>query len=206
MKNENIQISIIITSYITTKLKTKAKMAVNQIPKHPKHPKNQLRINIPPFKNKSLSSPLEPECQRITEILPWLYLGDYEDSQNMELLSKLKISHIVNATKEPHSPKLNQYTQLYLHLSDNIDENISQVFVTVYNFLEKVRLQNKKVLVHCKCGISRSPSLVIYYLMKTQGTSYSETLDKVKTLRRCVDPNLGFVYSLKLHFGESIME
>jgi protein-tyrosine phosphatase len=41
-------------------------------------------------------------------------------------------------------------------------------------------------------GISRSPTLVIAYLMKTQNLSFSEAFDLVKKKRPIIHPNQGF--------------
>ena len=61
--------------------------------------------------------------------------------------------------------------------------------------------QKGPVYVHCHAGISRSPSLVIAYIMKYHqppcGRSMAAALEFVRSKRGCVDPNPGFVIQLK---------
>eukprot|EP01126_Amoeba_proteus_P048340 TRINITY_DN5582_c0_g1_i4.p1 TRINITY_DN5582_c0_g1~~TRINITY_DN5582_c0_g1_i4.p1 ORF type:complete len:114 (+),score=14.84 TRINITY_DN5582_c0_g1_i4:771-1112(+) len=55
----------------------------------------------------------------------------------------------------------------------------------------------KKVLVHCSGGVSRSPSVVIAYLMALNGMSYGEAHAEVKRKRNGVKPNPTFQNQLK---------
>jgi protein-tyrosine phosphatase len=65
-----------------------------------------------------------------------------------------------------------------------------------YEWVTKMRQQNKKVLFHCAAGVSRSASFVIAYLMKDQGISYQEAFNFVKSKRSIIRPNSGFVQQL----------
>lgn len=66
----------------------------------------------------------------------------------------------------------------------------------------------KKVLVHCQAGISRSPTIVIAYLMYKYNLSMNDAYSKVKDIRPIVAPNLIFMsqlmdYEAKLNPKES---
>jgi atypical dual specificity phosphatase len=56
--------------------------------------------------------------------------------------------------------------------------------------------ESANVVVHCVCGVSRSPSVVIAYLMATQGMSLSDSLSHVKGKREISSPNSGFIDQL----------
>lgn len=47
-------------------------------------------------------------------------------------------------------------------------------------------------LVHCVAGVSRSPSLVLAYLVKHAHMTLAEAYDHVRALRPCICPNAGF--------------
>jgi protein-tyrosine phosphatase len=51
-------------------------------------------------------------------------------------------------------------------------------------------------LVHCAAGISRSTSIVLAYLMKHEKMALKEAFILVKTQRKGVSPNKGFVKQL----------
>lgn len=55
----------------------------------------------------------------------------------------------------------------------------------------------KNVLVHCAAGVSRSASLVIAYMMKVKGMSFTESHNYVKSKRGVIQPNEGFIEQLK---------
>uniref|UniRef100_A0A0R3SDP4 Protein-tyrosine-phosphatase n=1 Tax=Hymenolepis diminuta TaxID=6216 RepID=A0A0R3SDP4_HYMDI len=47
-------------------------------------------------------------------------------------------------------------------------------------------------LVHCVAGVSRSPTLVLAYLVKHAHMTLAEAYDHVRSLRPCICPNAGF--------------
>lgn len=61
-----------------------------------------------------------------------------------------------------------------------------------YNFINNAVCINKKVLVHCIAGISRSVSLVIYYFMKKYHIGYDKAFSYVKFKRVIANPNESF--------------
>jgi len=60
----------------------------------------------------------------------------------------------------------------------------------------KARQENKRCLVHCMAGISRSSSLVLAYLMKHQKMSLKEAFLHTREMRDVIEPNFGFVKQL----------
>jgi len=56
---------------------------------------------------------------------------------------------------------------------------------------------NGSVLVHCMAGISRSTSLIIYYLMRKYALSYDQAYQIVKKGRSIIQPNIGFESQLR---------
>lgn len=83
---------------------------------------------------------------------------------------------------------------LWIPIEDNLNENIAKYFNVAYDFIEQ---DEGKVLVHCMQGVSRSPTIVISYLMKKMKMTYDEAYKMVKEKRPCIDPNIGFIQQLK---------
>ena len=61
-----------------------------------------------------------------------------------------------------------------------------------YHFMNIVISNNEKVLVHCMAGVSRSVSLVIYYLMKKHRMTFNQSFSYVKNIRSIANPNDSF--------------
>lgn len=84
----------------------------------------------------------------------------------------------------------------WIDLEDEEEEDIFPYFEEAHSYI-KENLQEQNVLVHCQMGISRSSSLVIAYLMKEFGLSFSNAFNLVRSKRQVIDPNEGFVEHLK---------
>jgi protein-tyrosine phosphatase len=54
-------------------------------------------------------------------------------------------------------------------------------------------LKKGAVLVHCAAGVSRSASVVIYYIMRHFRWSFAKALAHVKAKRSVICPNDGFM-------------
>eukprot|EP00607_Mallomonas_marina_P005004 CAMPEP_0182426546 /NCGR_PEP_ID=MMETSP1167-20130531/13032_1 /TAXON_ID=2988 /ORGANISM="Mallomonas Sp, Strain CCMP3275" /LENGTH=535 /DNA_ID=CAMNT_0024608037 /DNA_START=684 /DNA_END=2291 /DNA_ORIENTATION=+ len=85
---------------------------------------------------------------------------------------------------------------LTLNMVDGRQDDISWFLPEVINFIESSRLANRKVLVHCEKGISRSCSLIIAYIMWSTGDSWKDAFDFVKSRRGICAPNTGFTCNL----------
>ena len=60
-----------------------------------------------------------------------------------------------------------------------------------------LRSKDNNVLVHCSAGISRSPTLVLAYMMKKNHWTLDEAFDKMRKLRQIIDPNVNFIIQLR---------
>ena len=147
-----------------------------------------------------------------SEIISNLYIGDYMNSQDETLLSHLGISVIVNVSQNlpnvfetltdnaqpvnffdstPYRPKY-----LRIPLNDDLLSSITTNLKEILTFLQSALDNGSKVLVHCYAGISRSPSIVIAYLMSTKRIPFKEALAMVSAKRSIIEPNLGFTCQL----------
>jgi hypothetical protein len=55
---------------------------------------------------------------------------------------------------------------------------------------------DSRILIHCASGISRSPTVVIAFLMRRFGMPLMEAYEAVFQARPCINPNDGFVKAL----------
>ena len=66
--------------------------------------------------------------------------------------------------------------------------------------------EEKRVLVHCYAGVSRSVTAVIWYLMCHQGHTWDEALELIRARRSVANPNIRFEIPLRLAAGEDLAE
>ena len=134
---------------------------------------------------------LYPSYEQITEKI---YLGNEDTARDKELLKKLNISHILICAEgcEPFFP--NEYTYKILYIDDAIDENILSWFKEAFEFIDS---SVNNIYIHCVMGISRSPTIVIGYLMYKKKMKYEEAYNFVRNKRNAISPNSGFQEQLK---------
>ena len=132
-----------------------------------------------------------------SEIIPgFLYLGDGLNATDVNHQKDLGITHIIDIS----GSKISQETAeslglkyMSIHIWDSEDADIECHFKESNTFIEDCKLNNGKVLVHCRAGISRSSSLVLAYLLHSQVfTDLKSALMFVLKQRPIVCPNTGF--------------
>ncbi|KAG5519360.1 hypothetical protein PMAC_001986 [Pneumocystis sp. 'macacae'] len=86
----------------------------------------------------------------------------------------------------------------YLHvLWDHNASTLSIDLPPLIDYITKKSIQeNKKVLIHCQCGISRSASLIIAYVMKSLGLNIDSAYSYVKDKSPWIGPNMSLIYQL----------
>ncbi|CAN4109925.1 unnamed protein product [Withania somnifera] len=127
-----------------------------------------------------------------SEILPeFLFLGSYDNASRAELLKTQGISRVLNTVPACQNLYKNSFT--YHCLQDDQDLH----FDDAIQFLEQCEKDRARVLVHCMSGKSRSPAIVIAYLMKSKGWKLAQSYQWVKDRRPSVDLNQGVYQQLQ---------
>ena len=136
------------------------------------------------------------------QILPFLYLGSkHSRTENStipsdrQILHDLGITHIVDLSnlELKQAPNL---TYLSVNITDTPDIKIISYFDEIFPFIQNVRDNNQKVLVHCNQGISRSSTVIMGYLMTYEQYTLKQAFQHTKQIRRVVLPNTGFITQL----------
>ena len=134
------------------------------------------------------------QLERIDKITDKIFLGDLTYASKIETLKTKKISSIISLCGKLSPKYSNTFNQKIIYVEDLPSENIIQYFKECIEFIEK----NKTIYIHCLCGISRSPTIVIAYLMWKKHSSYFDTFQFVKKIRNSINPNGGFTQQLKI--------
>ncbi len=145
------------------------------------------------------------EITPISQITPRIYLGSIEAALDAKDLQKRGITHIINAAKDAVYDS--DLPQIRLHLDDIPQENLFRVLEPSRLVMRKILLVNSenKILVHCMAGVSRSASIVVYYLMKDEGLTFDQALARVRKSREFVNPNRGFEKALRAIEGVKVV-
>lgn len=136
------------------------------------------------------------ECDIPSKITNNLYLGS-TCARHPDILRSLGIKYIVTCNKEDKPYKKGEFVSFHLLWDDDPDQILFPSIVEAYNFMNAAINRGQKVLVHCYAGISRSASVVIFYLMMKRGWGFQKAYEYVKQRRKIVDPNDGFRNQLK---------
>lgn len=169
----------------------------------------------------------------MTEVRPSIYLGALEEAVNPDFLDKRLITGIVTCCNDPEfdvsgsvsrqankyidclqNPETNRVEQFRISVEDIGSEPILRDLDAVVSFINRHRYDGGGILIHCRSGISRSPTVLIAYLMVVdvsnnlpdpfsspltigiQGISLKDAFQLLIQLRPSICPNVGFMEQL----------
>lgn len=122
-----------------------------------------------------------------------LFLGSALDANNEKELQKRNVNCVICVAEDIiiklNDPSIKVYKY---NIQDDYDCDISLYFDEIGKLIET----EKKVLVNCFAGISRSATITIAYLMKYRGLNLKEALVCVRDKRSIVCPNKKFLEHL----------
>ena len=87
---------------------------------------------------------------QISQVLPWLFIGQFESANNLDLLLKHKITHILNVSGELSNSFPAQFVYMQCRIKDSTDQNAAKFFKPTTEFIE--RAENVKGKVRTVAG------------------------------------------------------
>jgi protein-tyrosine phosphatase len=128
-----------------------------------------------------------------------LYLGNILNVNRLDWLNRNNIQTIICVASKDDvtiKPEIKEAKIVYqFEILDQEDQTIE--FDTIVQLIEDSMKGDGAVLVNCAVGISRSPTAVIAYLMKTRRMTLDGAYRFVKRARSKIDPNMGFIAQLR---------
>ncbi|XP_077574456.1 dual specificity protein phosphatase 5 [Stigmatopora nigra] len=88
------------------------------------------------------------------------------------------------------------YNYKWIPVEDSQMADISSHFQEAIEFIDQIKQSGGKVLVHCEAGISRSPTICMAYITRTQQLKMDAAFDIIKEHRAVISPNLSFMGQL----------
>ena len=134
----------------------------------------------------------------MTHIIDNVFLGSYWDSMCPQIIDGNNIRYVISVSYECNSmPHYNHYKpDAVLHQRYDIlgDQDMKPfIFETIYQTIKQAQQEGKGVLIHCVHGMHRSPTFVLYYLLRRYQATIDESLNYLKQRRPVVDPPINYL-------------
>ncbi|EKX46104.1 hypothetical protein GUITHDRAFT_86883 [Guillardia theta CCMP2712] len=125
-----------------------------------------------------------------------LYLTNFRGVERTDELKKLNIRHIV-CVNEQNNEFPDQFNYFNIDtLEDQEDHDATVHFSAVKKFTDESLAKGGAVCFHCAAGISRSTTMMIAYLMASNGMSLFDAFRLTYSRRRVAWPNRSFMQQL----------
>jgi hypothetical protein len=131
----------------------------------------------------------------INHIIDNLYASSKEIADDIQILELNSIKIIISLNNI--KPKANNCLKFIFNTEDNPNFDMTPYFDKIYDII--INNSDKNVLVHCDAGVSRTGSIIIYYLMKKYNYSYNQSISYTISKRSNILLNPGFELSLRLY-------
>lgn len=106
-----------------------------------------------------------------------------------------------NSTKIASSPSAIMHNKddsapEYVYVPWDHNSPITQDLEYLTDLIADRSKKGKRILVHCQCGVSRSASLVVAYVMKSENWGVHQAYQWVKDKSPGISPNMSLIYQL----------
>ena len=146
---------------------------------------NKQNENIPKLKDL-LTKEKVSNSNNIDKITDKIYLGSEEGLNEYEFLKLEQIHNIISIIPEIHNfPEELKIKSLNLSTENCLVTSFYKTLKECIKFIEN----SEKVFIHCSCGVDRSPTIIIGYLIWKTHSSYDEVYNYLKEKRNCIEPN-----------------
>ncbi|UJR24659.1 hypothetical protein I4U23_006033 [Adineta vaga] len=129
-----------------------------------------------------------------------LYLGS-SMCRNERILTLLNITHVISFSDySVRKIEIDNIKTIHWQISDSLSSNLLEIFPLAVQWISKsINDEHGTVLVHCDQGVSRSASIIIAYLLSSNGNFHTvnDAFNYVKSKRDVIKPNLSFLRQLE---------
>lgn len=130
----------------------------------------------------------------MTEVHPHLYLGTFDDANNVDELKEKEITHILSLIGPKSTVKGVEHK--HVPMNDYGYTDLNRVLKQVFEFMEDGQKDGNNLLVHCQSGQNRSATVVIAFkMMKFRKTLFLSHRE-LKMLRPIVQINVNYAKQL----------
>lgn len=136
----------------------------------------------------------------MNQVLDWLYVGSIKDAENHERLEEAGIEALLSLAYPVKHPDI-----LVGYVPFNDGEPIpEEVLYKALSFVRRQRRENRKLLIACSAGVSRSPIIAVAVLHELVGYSLVEAFRTVIHQVHSAFPHPTLWTSLCRYYGQSV--
>ncbi|CAI4064473.1 hypothetical protein SKDZ_09G0580 [Saccharomyces kudriavzevii ZP591] len=103
---------------------------------------------------------------------------------------------VINVAEETRDLQTQVPAIEYHHCRWEHDSNITMDLLSLTSIIHAAAAKREKILIHCQCGLSRSATLVIAYIMKYHHLGLRHAYDLLKSRADKISPPMGLVFQL----------
>ncbi len=161
---------------------------------------NKENENIPKL-TELLTKEKIAKSNNIDKITDRIYLGSEEGAKEYDFFKTEEIHNIISIVPEIQ----NFPEELNIKCLNFTVENclVTGFFKSLKQCIEFIE-NSDKIFIHCSCGVDRSPTIIIGYLMWKTHSSFDEVFNYIKEKRSCIEPNNLSV--MKLHKLDKLLK
>lgn len=141
----------------------------------------------------------------ITQLTDRLFLGCFTDGHDAVTQQALGITAVCNLTDEAYACPTEHWAQIGQRDGEGIHAGRIAEFV---KWMQEQRDHERKVLIHCHMGISRTSAFTIFWQMWADGVSRDDDLrqawsrreDAMRVVRPIIEPHYQLKQSLLTYY------
>eukprot|EP01012_Entosiphon_sulcatum_P011598 TRINITY_DN1709_c0_g1_i1.p3 TRINITY_DN1709_c0_g1~~TRINITY_DN1709_c0_g1_i1.p3 ORF type:complete len:192 (-),score=46.81 TRINITY_DN1709_c0_g1_i1:60-635(-) len=129
---------------------------------------------------------LPETCSSVCRVRPGLYIGSQRGALKRDALKALGVTHVLTMNNWP--PPFPE--DFVYEVKDTEDEDRGQLLLTLernLGFIEE-GIRAGGVLVHCLRGVNRSGTMLVAYLMHSEGLPLATALQEARKARPVIEP------------------
>lgn len=120
----------------------------------------------------------------MTEIIPGLWLGKWQNSQDIDFLEEESINCIINCTNSFKFPDINVRKIRVPILDNGKNTEVYKMYCMLDKAVTLIRrlLANRyRILIHCQAGQQRSVAIVLAFIIKYTGMNLIKAQEMLRT-------------------------
>lgn len=143
---------------------------------------------------KEVANPFDPKSPDSDTVMSTWRMGDHHSSKQESPQTAFSETSFKSALEYPSTERSGPE---YIHVEWDHNSEILDDLYPLCELIDARINENKKVLIHCQLGASRSASLVIAYgLYKNRDMDFNSMYEIVKQRSQWVGPNMSLIYQL----------